>query len=292
VTTVNAPAPSPVYRFWGTSSHFYTISEADKAYVIATWPDIWHYEGIAFYAYSSMMSLTNADLQKAKMLLNGKNSLGVASGGQTSAENPSDTGFAISISEEPLTREELAVLLIDALEGELEENYCNTGSPYIDVEADRWSCSNIKRFHEYGYNIDDPKSSGNEPMFYPEQSVTREQLAVLLAKILNTEPVANHCNKSSQYIDVAPDRWSCQYIKNMSQYGVDIGCRTDNPNTLQNESMFCSEEYVRWDEIESLLSKIFEKDDILGSCKNKTEADEDKTCRFAERLYKLWLDMK
>ena len=42
---------SPVYRFWSGTSHFYTISEADKAYVIATWPDIWTYEGAAFYAF-------------------------------------------------------------------------------------------------------------------------------------------------------------------------------------------------------------------------------------------------
>jgi len=46
---------SPVYRFWGGRSHFYTISEADKAYVIATWPDVWHYEGIAYYAYPTQV---------------------------------------------------------------------------------------------------------------------------------------------------------------------------------------------------------------------------------------------
>ncbi len=45
---------SPVYRFWSSTltSHFYTISEAEKDYVINTWPDDWAYEGIAYYAYA------------------------------------------------------------------------------------------------------------------------------------------------------------------------------------------------------------------------------------------------
>jgi hypothetical protein len=45
----------PVYRFWSNTflGHFYTISEEEKDYVIATWPDTWKYEGPAFYAYPS-----------------------------------------------------------------------------------------------------------------------------------------------------------------------------------------------------------------------------------------------
>jgi hypothetical protein len=44
----------PVYRFWSplNSAHFYTISESEKNYVIATYPDsVWTYEGVALYAY-------------------------------------------------------------------------------------------------------------------------------------------------------------------------------------------------------------------------------------------------
>ena len=43
---------SPVYRFWSNSlaTHFYTISEAEKDYVIANLP-VWTYEGVAWYAY-------------------------------------------------------------------------------------------------------------------------------------------------------------------------------------------------------------------------------------------------
>jgi hypothetical protein len=51
---------SPVYRFWSNTfmGHFYTISETEKNYVIATWPDTWTYEGPVFYAYQNISTST------------------------------------------------------------------------------------------------------------------------------------------------------------------------------------------------------------------------------------------
>ena len=43
-----------VYRFWSDtlSGHFYTMSEAERDYLIANYPPpIWTYEGVAWYAY-------------------------------------------------------------------------------------------------------------------------------------------------------------------------------------------------------------------------------------------------
>ena len=42
----------PIYRFWSGvyNSHFYTSDAGEKDYVIATWPDIWEYERVDFYA--------------------------------------------------------------------------------------------------------------------------------------------------------------------------------------------------------------------------------------------------
>jgi hypothetical protein len=53
---------SPVYRFWSEiySQHFYTISESERDYVIATWPGIWKYEGPVFYAFSYHAEGTDA----------------------------------------------------------------------------------------------------------------------------------------------------------------------------------------------------------------------------------------
>ena len=50
------PDSQPVYRFLNKtlgSVHFYTISEEEKDTVIANYPDIFEYEGVAYYAYSS-----------------------------------------------------------------------------------------------------------------------------------------------------------------------------------------------------------------------------------------------
>jgi hypothetical protein len=44
----------PVHRFWSplVSHHFYTMDEAEKDSIIATYPpDIWTYEGISWYAF-------------------------------------------------------------------------------------------------------------------------------------------------------------------------------------------------------------------------------------------------
>jgi predicted outer membrane repeat protein len=45
----------PVYRFWSPvlESHFWTISEAEKDWVLKAYPDDWVFEGVAFYAYAA-----------------------------------------------------------------------------------------------------------------------------------------------------------------------------------------------------------------------------------------------
>ncbi|MCL5279849.1 MAG: hypothetical protein M1376_08100 [Planctomycetes bacterium] len=43
----------PVYRFWSNrlGYHFYTISEGEKSKLLKNYPQIWQYEGVAWYAY-------------------------------------------------------------------------------------------------------------------------------------------------------------------------------------------------------------------------------------------------
>jgi len=45
-----------VYRFWsGTlNSHFYTLKESEKDKLIKNYPDVWAFEGVAWYAYESV----------------------------------------------------------------------------------------------------------------------------------------------------------------------------------------------------------------------------------------------
>ncbi len=52
-TTALAPGLAPVYRFWSSrfSTHFYTISEAEKDMLLMADADTWAFEGVSFYAY-------------------------------------------------------------------------------------------------------------------------------------------------------------------------------------------------------------------------------------------------
>jgi hypothetical protein len=48
------PETTPVHRFWSPvhGSHFYTMNETERQWVIDTYPHAWTYEGIAWYAYA------------------------------------------------------------------------------------------------------------------------------------------------------------------------------------------------------------------------------------------------
>jgi hypothetical protein len=50
----------PLYRFWSPTmgEHFYTPSEAEKNEVIANYPSVWSFEGVAFYVYPSTTAAT------------------------------------------------------------------------------------------------------------------------------------------------------------------------------------------------------------------------------------------
>ncbi|MGE0085905.1 MAG: PKD domain-containing protein [Desulfococcaceae bacterium] len=54
------PLGSPVFRFYHTQKgfHFFTINEAEKDFIIKTWPVEWKYEGVAWYAYPSQIDKT------------------------------------------------------------------------------------------------------------------------------------------------------------------------------------------------------------------------------------------
>ncbi len=60
--STQAANTSPLYRFWNknTGFHFYTQNEGEKDNIIATLSDIWNYEGIAYYTYSTSQPNTTA----------------------------------------------------------------------------------------------------------------------------------------------------------------------------------------------------------------------------------------
>jgi hypothetical protein len=52
--------------------------------------------------------------------------------------------------EDLVTREQMAVFLIRALDQVPESGYCGTTSPFIDVSFDRWSCDYVRKLAELG----------------------------------------------------------------------------------------------------------------------------------------------
>ena len=57
---------SKVYRFWSGSfnGHFYTASEIEKNYVIATWPNVWSYEGAQYCVSQNQHSQLNTQVYR------------------------------------------------------------------------------------------------------------------------------------------------------------------------------------------------------------------------------------
>jgi len=51
--TTQVPGTVPLFRFWSAeyAGHFYTAHAGERDEVIRRWPDVWSYEGVAYYVY-------------------------------------------------------------------------------------------------------------------------------------------------------------------------------------------------------------------------------------------------
>ena len=76
-----------------------------------------------------------------------------------------------------VTREQMAVFIIRALEGDPTTGYCQGTHPFNDVPASSWACGHIKRLVEEGIT----QGCGNGD-YCPNKTVTREQMAAFLAR--------------------------------------------------------------------------------------------------------------
>ncbi len=76
-----------------------------------------------------------------------------------------------------VTREQMAVFIVRALDGDPAANACNGVAPFNDVPASSWSCGHIQRLVELGIT----QGCGNGS-YCPGNEVTREQMAAYLAR--------------------------------------------------------------------------------------------------------------
>ncbi len=73
----------------------------------------------------------------------------------------------------------MAAFIVRAKEGEPAANYCASGSPFSDVDANHWACKYIKKLYELGITT----GCAQNPLRYcPNDIVTRAQMAAFLAR--------------------------------------------------------------------------------------------------------------
>ena len=160
-------------------------------------------------------------------------------------------GITTGCSQNPLkycpydlvTRAQMAAFIVRAVEGETDDNYCDTGSPFSDVSPDYWACKYIKRLSELEI------TTGCGPGIYcPNNNVTRAQMAAFLIRAVEGEPPTDYCDAGSPFTDVSPDTWPCKYIKRLSELGITKGCGGTN---------YCPTRNVTRTEMAAFLSRAF-----------------------------------
>jgi len=119
---------------------------------------------------------------------------------------------------DPVTREQMSVFILKALNEVPHDGYCGSTAPFADVSADRWSCKYIKRLVELGIT-----TGVGQGMFGPGDPVTREQMAVFMTRALNEVPSDGYCGTEGPFTDVPSSSWSCKYIKRLVELGITAG---------------------------------------------------------------------
>jgi hypothetical protein len=158
-------------------------------------------------------------------------------------------GITTGCSQNPLmycpgdnvTREQMAVFITRALNQVPADGYCGTTNPFSDVGFGRWSCKYIRRLAELGIS-----SGYGDGRFGPEDSVTREQMAVFLTRALDMVPEEGYCRVTNPFTDVAYDRWSCKNIKRLAELGITTG---------YGDGRFGPDAYVTRDQMAVFLSR-------------------------------------
>lgn len=106
----------------------------------------------------------------------------------------------------PLTRAQAASLLVRALN----LNMTNAYIPYFeDIPYNHWAKNDIDMAVQNGL-----MQGYRNQTFAPDTGITREEMAVLLSRILDISP--NH-NIKNPYKDIKEDRWSYPYVMTISQ---------------------------------------------------------------------------
>jgi hypothetical protein len=146
--------------------------------------------------------------------------------------------------DDPVTREQMAVFILKALNEAPADGYCGSTSPFMDVLPDRWSCKYVKRLVELGIT-----TGIGAGLFGPEDVVTREQMAVFMTRALNEVPSDGYCGTEGPFTDVPYNLWSCKYVKRLVELGITAGIGgglygPGNPVTRAQMAVFLARAYL------------------------------------------------
>ena len=101
------------------------------------------------------------------------------------------------------------------------------GSPFLDVESERWSVCYIKQL--VGLDITSGIGGGR---FGPEDLVTREQMAAFITRALGGYIPDGYCGTISPFTDVRYSSWSCKWIKSLPSWVLLQGMEMDDLGQL------------------------------------------------------------
>lgn len=194
----------------------------------------------------------------------------------------------------PVTREEAAAFVIRAVEGGPADDYCMESSPFADVSPEAWSCKYVKRADELG--LLKGCRSDNAAGFCPGSLMSREEMAALIVRAIEGEPEAGLCETGSPFADVAPDRWSCGYIKRFNELGIDTGYEAHNLKVYSEGMKFSPEAPATREETATYLIRALEGEPPADYCKSGTPFDDvtynNPSCRYIKRLYEIWTSLR
>ena len=114
---------------------------------------------------------------------------------------------------DPMDRKTMAVWTVRALDGEDPAQIPSSRFP--DVAADSFHGPFIERMFELGVT----GGCGDGTVFCPDDTVTRDQMAVFLTRAFDLDP-----GPDPVFTDVAPDAWYYDQVAALAASGITAGC--------------------------------------------------------------------
>ena len=137
-----------------------------------------------------------------------------------------DADFDLFCPDRPVTRAQLAVLLVRATEG-ANALPPATGNVYSDVAADAWYARQVERFASQAWT--DPQGA-----FRPSDSATRAEVAEFIVRLLPRVTMVPE--STGRFADVPADHPHIRSIEALAVADITKGCGTDPPPVLPRQT--------------------------------------------------------